>query len=744
MKLRVIGLLIAIIASFTTSPSSSQENAQPWPDAPNRPDFGGGPPRFMPRMESGPVQFASMLGLPEVQQELNLSDEQKVELRKLHTKFEQQLQGLMQGAGPPRFGEDPQKMQQQFEAMRTKSDATATELIDQVKSKLNGEQLARFEQLHLQRAGSAALRWSEVAQRLKLTEAQRTAIQEIEHNSVGPPFMQAQNSDKALATLDAEQKIIWQVMIGREFKFPQGGAFGPPGFGPPGFGPPGIGREDLKLVKSYDANKDGWLNAEERKLAAEKAKQSAKRSGPAMPFGGPPGGGTPGSRGRFGKAPQPGTQVKVEDVTPITDAKLYDPHVLRTLLLQFDSDAWEQELEQFQGTDVEFPCTLTVDGQQYPNVGVSFRGMSSYMGVPAGFKRSLNLSLELANPEQKLYGYKNLNLLNNHGDPSLMSTVLYSQIAQVHMPVPKANFVKVVINGENWGIYTNVQQFDKAFISENFKITKGTRWKVSGSPGGNGGLSYLGDDIEQYKPHYEMKSGDSDKAWQALIELCRVLSETPPEKLEEAIEPLLDLEGTLWFLALDVALVNNDGYWSRASDYSIFLDDSGKFHVIPHDMNEAFPTGHHGPFGPRPMPEGAVPGRGKGPAPLGQRGPGQFRGPMHGGVDLDPLVSLDNPRTPLRSRLLKVPQLRAKYLSYVRAIAEESLDWNNLGPTVEQYRQLIAREVELDTRKLYSFEDFTRATGEDADTKDSEGTQSLKSFAERRRSFLLQATATDK
>jgi len=56
---------------------------------------------------------------------------------------------------------------------------------------------------------------------------------------------------------------------------------------------------------------------------------------------------------------------------------------------------------------------------------------------------------------------------------------------------------------------------------------------------------------------------------------------------------MLDIDSALWFLALDVALINNDGYWVRSSDYTIFLDDKGKFHIVPHDMNEAF----HGAMG---------------------------------------------------------------------------------------------------------------------------------------------------
>ena len=138
---------------------------------------------------------------------------------------------------------------------------------------------------------------------------------------------------------------------------------------------------------------------------------------------------------------------------------LYDPATFRTIFLTFDSPGWEAKLEAFHDTDVEVPATLLVDGVTYPGVGVSFRGASSYMRVPSGYKRSLNLSLDLVD------GYKTLNLLNGSGDPSLLSTVLYAGLAGQHLAVPKANHVRVVINGELWGVYTTVQQFDKIFTA---------------------------------------------------------------------------------------------------------------------------------------------------------------------------------------------------------------------------------------------------------------------------------------
>jgi hypothetical protein len=298
-----------------------------------------------------------------------------------------------------------------------------------------------------------------------------------------------------------------------------------------------------------------------------------------------------------------------------------------------------------------------------------------------------------------------------------------------------------VINGESWGVYVNAQQFNKDFVRDNFGTTKGARWKVPGSPGGRAGLNYLGEDVAEYKRLYEIKSKDDPKSWADLIRLCRVLNDTPPAKLEAALDPILNIDGVLKFLALDVALVNTDGYWTRASDYSIYQDVKGQFHVIPHDMNEALISeggrGGRGPGGPPPdfargfPPDGfGGPPLGGGPPEMGRRG-GRGFGPS-GGPELDPLVGLNDPGKPLRSKLLAVPALRARYIAYVRDIAERWLDWSRLGPLAKSYQAVIADEVKLDTRKLYSTQSFETAL--------DEGEDSLRKFVESRREFLLKVT----
>jgi len=459
----------------------------------------------------------------------------------------------------------------------------------------------------------------------------------------------------------------------------------------------GGANSELKLVARYDKDKNGRLNREERNAAR------AAVGGPQQFF----------RRGGFGNGTvdaTPGRKMSPVDVRPYPTTPVYDLGTLRTIFLQFENADWEDEMAAFKNTDVEIPATMIVDGRTYKDVGVHFRGASSFMMVPAGLKRSLNISTDFAVKEQSLGGYRTFNLLNANNDPTFLRAFLYTQIARHYHPVPKMNFMRVVINGESWGVYLNAQQFNGDMLRDEFKTTMGARWKAPGSPRGRAGLEYLGEDPAQYKALYEIKTKDDVGSWKALAQLCRVLNQTPPEKLEAALSPLLDIDGALKFLAVEVALVNSDGYWTRASDYSLYRDTTGKFHVISHDVNEGL--GGEG----------------------GGGGFGGFGGFGGGGTQLDPLVALNDPSKPLRSKLLAVPALRQKYLDYVRDIASKWLDWNAVQPMLKSAHDLIAAEVRLDTRKLYDTPGFEAGIAATSNP--------LKNFIDQRRAFLLRATAT--
>lgn len=477
--------------------------------------------------------------------------------------------------------------------------------------------------------------------------------------------------------------------------------------------------ENRKLVAQFDKDGDQRLNATERKAAREfLANEKSEGRGPRR-FGPP-------RRNENSTPPEPGPKLSPADVKSFGKEPLYASNVLRTLFLQFENSDWEKELADFKGTDVEVPAKLTVDGKNYPDVGVHFRGASSFMMVGEGRKRSLNLSMDFAH-DQRLLGYRTLDLLNSHEDATFLRTVLYARIAGEYLPTPKANFVRVVINGESWGVYVNAQQFNKDFTKEFFGSTKGARWKVPGSPRASGGLKYLGDDIAEYKKHYEIKTKDEPKSWADFIQLCKVLNQTPAAELEKKLSPLLDIDGALKFLALENVFINNDGYWIRTSDYSIYEDEKKRFHLVPHDFNEVFS-----------IPE--APGRNFNPPGI----PGPGAGLRVRGVELDPLFGADDPNKPLLNKLLAVPALRARYLGFVREITERWLDWEKIAPLAAQYQSLIAADVKTDTRKLESYDAFIKGVTEDTEEEGFRGPRrsiGLKTFFEQRRAFLLKYNA---
>ena len=88
-------------------------------------------------------------------------------------------------------------------------------------------------------------------------------------------------------------------------------------------------------------------------------------------------------------------------------------------------------------------------------------------------------------------------------------------------------------------------------------------------------------------------------------------------------------------------------------------------------------------------------------------------------------------RFPLRSKLLAVPELKAKYLANLKSIATNDLSAETFGALVAEFSDVIVEEVKKDTRKLMTNSAFEAAT-----KKGSDGV--LNKFAAERSKYLLE------
>ena len=365
-------------------------------------------------------------------------------------------------------------------------------------------------------------------------------------------------------------------------------------------------------------------------------------------------------------------------VASISAQDLYDESVMRDVYLEFQQANWWQQLESNYGTGVEIKGDMTVDGVTYPDVGVRFKGNTSYTR-PTTQKKSFNISLNSFVPGQDLMGYSTLNFNNAFMDPTFMREVLFSKVCRDYTSAAKGNFVHLIINNENWGVYANIQQLNRDFLEEWYATDTGDRFKVPSAMRnpGKASLNWLGTNSTSYFQWYELKSADP-AGYDRLVDLCNTLNNTPsgPGYLD-AIESILNLDRALWTLALENAFMDSDGYVHKGSDYALYRDDiHGRWNFLQRDANEAFGSFGWNSWG------------------------------TNGAVNLHPNYDITNTDLPVMNLLLNIPEVWERYLAHFQTILDEWIVSAKVTPIVDTWDNLIRAEVQADTKKIYSFNDY--------------------------------------
>ena len=389
-------------------------------------------------------------------------------------------------------------------------------------------------------------------------------------------------------------------------------------------------------------------------------------------------------------------------------AGFYALENVNTLELWFDQPNYWALLTANYAAGTDIPATLIINGDTLPSpVGVHFKGQTSYMQLPAGSqKKSFAIALDFADENQDYDGYEALNLHNAFDDPSFMREVLYDQLGRRHIPMAKANFTHLYINGQDWGLYPSVQQLNGDFIEEWFLSNNGTRWRAlktipsgpggPGGPGGTGGpfgtgyssLNWLGTaDTAEYKKYYTLKRAYKPEPWQDLIAVCNLLNNTPVPNREAALKPVLDIDRTLWFLATEIAFSDDDSYVHKGGmDYYLYWEpETGRLVPQEVDGNTCMKPNN---------------------------------------ANWPPFYNETDVRFALLNRLLAVPELRQRYLAHLRTIVEESMQQSLADSLVTGFFAQIDALVQSDPKKLYSYNQFLSEK------------EYLKTYIQQRRNFL--------
>ncbi len=358
---------------------------------------------------------------------------------------------------------------------------------------------------------------------------------------------------------------------------------------------------------------------------------------------------------------------------------LYNDSKLREFRLYFSQPDFWTQLKNNKQSGKNIPALLIVDGDSFPNVGVRFKGNTSYSMVKNSEKFSFNITMDDSNPNQELKGYSTINLNNCFEDPSMMREFVYLHQIRQHVPAAKACYVKLFINDVSWGIYPNVQQINKTFAKEWWFNNNGIMWRAdvppggAGGPGGGGGgwgdgtagLNYLGADTSLYKKYYTLKYSEQSTPWNKLLTVCDILNNTPLTELESKIKSVLDLDRTLWFLASEIAFSDDDSYvYKGKMDYYLYYDQvTGRVTPQEFDGNSA----------------------------LSSRA-----------TTWSPFYNAEKVNYPLLNKLLQVPSIRQRYIAHMKTLVRDEMDTASFNTLIRKTDAFIGTEVLADTKKLYT------------------------------------------
>jgi spore coat protein H len=235
--------------------------------------------------------------------------------------------------------------------------------------------------------------------------------------------------------------------------------------------------------------------------------------------------------------------------------------------------------------------TLEAFGKSYKDVGVRFKGNSSYALSSRGLKRPFKIDFNRYEEKQFL-GLTMINLSNNAMDSTQVREALsYAVFRAAGVPAPRTTFVRLylTIPGKHdrqfLGLYTLIEQVNGPFLKDRFGSNKGLLVK----PEGVRGLPYLGDKWSAYEDRFRPKKKPSSQAADRMIAFAKLVNNADDAAFRKQIDQFLDVDEFLRFIAVNAVLANLDSFIGLGHNYYLYLNPKdNRFVFIPWDLNLSF------------------------------------------------------------------------------------------------------------------------------------------------------------
>jgi hypothetical protein len=221
-----------------------------------------------------------------------------------------------------------------------------------------------------------------------------------------------------------------------------------------------------------------------------------------------------------------------------------------------------------------FPGEITVDGVTTTNVGIRKKG--GFGSITSG-RPGLKIKASEYVLDQRIFGLKRLTLNNNRQDRSYISQCLgYGLFSSAGIPASRCSFAHVTVNGEDLGLYSNVESIKRPMIRRHFADDTGRIYES----GGEFEVGRTG----RFQPKTNKDAPDCSD-----LPPIGAALDAPASELETTLGALVDIDAFMTYWAMEVILDHWDGYANNRNNYFFYHDPtSDKVYMIPWGIDALF------------------------------------------------------------------------------------------------------------------------------------------------------------
>ncbi|WP_221789028.1 CotH kinase family protein [Paenibacillus cucumis (ex Kampfer et al. 2016)] len=441
-----------------------------------------------------------------------------------------------------------------------------------------------------------------------------------------------------------------------------------------------------------------------------------------------------------------------QDQTKTVDyAQNFNKTEVMSFSIDVDEDAWQEMLNT--ATEENYiKANVTINGTTIENVGIRAKGNSSLRQVAqddSTDRYSFKIKFDKYVKGQTWNGLDKMVVNNMISDASYMKEYLsYDIMSYIGVDAPLFSFANINVNGKAWGLYLAVEDIDSGYLAR-AKNGEGEIYKPNndgnmgaggmgnpmgmGNPPTEGDAGGMGDrqPPEGMEPPSDQGGGTGDaksqtantreeggrgfgrgggmnggtngvslvytddkvSSYSGIFDNARTkTTEEDEQRVIEALKNLnagtdlekyVDVDAVLKYFAAHNVVVNMDSYTSNMGHNYYLYENNGKISMLPWDYNMAF----------------------------GGFQAGSASDVVNLAIDT-PLSGVTMEERPILSKLLEVPEYKAKYHEYLQQIVDGYFANGKFEQTVETLNNLITDYVKNDATAFVTYDKYKEAVAE--------------------------------